>query len=85
MIDIIETDDFRKSLDKLPGDVVRLYEKQKSIFTKSWLDARLHTKKLTDVNIYSFRITRNYRVLFYFYNDKTVVFVDIGHRKDIYN
>lgn len=85
MIGIIETDDFRKSLNKLPRDVIRLYEKQKDIFTLNWLDSRLHTKKLIGEDSYSLRITRSYRVIFYFYDDKTVVFVNIGHRKDIYD
>lgn len=84
MIAIIETDDFKKKLGKLPKDATRLYDKQKGVFTSNWLDGRLHTKKLIGVPGYSFRITRSYRVLFYFYDDKTVIFVDIGHRKDIY-
>lgn len=84
MINIIETDHFRKKLKKLPKNIIKLYDKQKNIFALNWLDSRLHTKKLIGVDGYSFRITRGYRVLFYFYDDKTVVFVDIGHRKDIY-
>lgn len=85
MIAITETDDFKKKLDRLPKSIVRIYERQKNIFLADWLDSRLHIKKLIDINGYSFRITRNYRVLFYFYTDETVVFVDIGHRKDVYD
>ena len=84
MINVIEIEDFKGKLEKLPNNIVKLYSKQKSIFEVSWLDARLHTKKLIGVNGYSFRVTRNYRVLFYFQDDETVVFVDIGHRKDVY-
>ncbi|OGZ66319.1 MAG: hypothetical protein A3C50_01280 [Candidatus Staskawiczbacteria bacterium RIFCSPHIGHO2_02_FULL_43_16] len=84
MISIGQTDDFRKKLEKLPKSIVRLYTKQKYIFELDWRDSRLHVKKLVDLNGYSFRITRNYRVLFYFQDDKRIIFVDIGHRKDIY-
>ncbi len=84
MISIGQTDDFKKKLEKLPKSIIRLYDKQKNIFELNWLDSRLHTKKLVGLNGYSFRITRNYRVLFYFQDDKRVIFVDIGHRKDIY-
>lgn len=85
MIDIIEIDDFKKKLEKLPKHIIKLYSKQKNVFTVNWLDGKLHAKKLADMNGYSFRITINYRVLFYFYDNKTVIFVSIGHRKDIYN
>ena len=37
----------------------------------------------TDAQI-SFRITRNYRVLFVFVQPETVLFATIGDRKDIY-
>lgn len=83
MTAVIETDDFKKRLGKLPKNVVHLYQKQKGIFKIHWRDSRLHTKKLVDLG-YSFRVTRSYRVLFYFYTDTTAVFVDIGDRKNIY-
>ncbi len=84
MTKIIFDDYFGKKLAKLPKDVIKVYRKQERIFINSWLDGRLHTKKLIGVNWYSFRVTRNYRVLFYFYESEVVVFTDIGHRKDIY-
>ncbi len=84
MITIIEIDYFSKKLKKLPINFIKLYEKQKSIFIINWLDSRLHVKKLIGERGYSFRVMRNYRVLFYFQDDQTAIFVDIGHRKDIY-
>lgn len=84
MIAIIEIDNFQKKLEKLPKNLIKIYRKQKHIFSLNWLDSRLHTKKLAGSEDYSFRITRNYRVIFYFYEDETVVFADIGHRKDVY-
>ena len=81
---IIETDGFQKNLEQLPKNLITVYRKQKKIFSLNWRDSRLHTKKLKGSEDYSFRITRNYRVIFYFYEDETVVFASIGHRKDIY-
>jgi len=81
---IVESKDFSKEMDKLPGEVKKLFRKQKSVFKKNWLDSRLHTKRVKELSgVYSFRITRRYRVLFYF-RDEEAIFFSIGHRKDIY-
>jgi len=46
----------------------------------------LHTKPLTGKlsNHYSFRIGRDYRVIFRFISSDTIRLIDVGHRKDIY-
>ena len=82
---IIETDDFLDSLSRLPKDIQVFYLRQKKIFVTDPRDSRLHTKKLKDLAlVFSFRITRNYRVLFYFQTETIAVFFDIDHRKDVY-
>jgi mRNA-degrading endonuclease RelE of RelBE toxin-antitoxin system len=81
---IIETEDFKKDLKDFPSDIRRLFQKQKAIFKQNWLDPRLHTKRIKELpGVYSFRITRRYRVLFYFRNGEAIFF-KIGHRKEIY-
>lgn len=81
---IRKTSDFSDGLKQLPSDIKRLFKKQEIIFNVNWLDARLHAKRLKELSgVYSFRITRRYRVLFYFRGDEAVFFA-IGHRKDIY-
>jgi addiction module RelE/StbE family toxin len=47
---------------------------------------QLHIKSLSgDLSgIYSFRITRDYRVLFKFLSPDEIILVDVGDRKDIY-
>jgi mRNA-degrading endonuclease RelE of RelBE toxin-antitoxin system len=83
-MNIIETEDFKKDFKDLPISIRKLYQKQKAIFKQNWLDPRLHTKRIKELTgVYSFRITRRYRALFYFRNDD-VIFFKIGHRKDIY-
>ena len=81
---VYETDDFERVFNKLPSNIRRLFQKQKVIFKSSWLDPRLHTKSNKELpGVYSFRITRRYRVLFYF-KDGAAIFFIIGHRKEIY-
>lgn len=82
---IIFTDDFKKSLSKLPQGIKRLYHSQEERFKKNWHDSRLHTKQIKGLGVaMSFRITRNYRALFFLKNAETAIFFDIDHRKDIY-
>lgn len=81
---IRKTENFLNCLSKLPNEIVDIYEKQEAIFLSNWLDPRLHGKRLKELKgVFSFRITRRYRVLFYFRN-KEAIFFSIGHRKDIY-
>lgn len=81
---IHKTRDFIDSFEKLPLEIKKLYRKQEAIFKVNWLDPRLHIKRNKELKgVYSFRITRRYRVLFYFQEDEAVFF-SIGHRKDIY-
>jgi len=44
--------------------------------------AHKKVKGLPDV--FSFRITRRYRVLFYFQNINTAIFFEVDHRKYVY-
>ncbi len=81
---IRKTDDFTKGLNRLPKEIKELYREQETLFVSNWLDPRLHTKRLKELHgVYSFRITRRYRTLFYFRRDEAIFF-NIGHRKEIY-
>ncbi|MBI2444292.1 MAG: type II toxin-antitoxin system mRNA interferase toxin, RelE/StbE family [Candidatus Magasanikbacteria bacterium] len=46
----------------------------------------LHTKRLGGelLGVYSFRITRDWRVLFQFLDQQTIQLLAVGHRKEIY-
>ena len=79
-----QTKGFEKELRKLPSGVKNLLKKQELIFKNNWLDPNLHTKKIKELDgVYSFRVTRKYRVLFYF-SKNNAIFFSVGHRKDIY-
>jgi len=49
-------------------------------------DSKLHTKQLRGVltGFYSFRITRDWRVIFEFADPATIQLLRVAHRKDIY-
>ncbi len=82
---ILYTREFQKEFQKLPPRVKKIYYKQEKIFRQNWKDPRLHVKKLKDHPFpFSFRITRNYMVIFVFVEENTVLFATIGHRKHIY-
>ena len=81
---IRKTEDFIGEFKKLPSGIKRLYYKQETIFRANWIDSRLHIRRLKELKgVYSFRITRRYRVLFYF-RETEAIFFSIAHRKDIY-
>lgn len=76
---IYKTEDFIKEFKKLPTEIKKLYQKNEEIFRKNWLDPRLHIKRIEELKgVYSFRITRRYRVLFYFRNEDAIFF-SVGH------
>lgn len=84
-MEIIQTEDFAVSLKKLPRRIQKIYLGQENRFARNWRDQRLHVKKVKSLeHAFSFRITRHYRVFFFFQNNSIAVFFDIGHRKDIY-
>ncbi len=84
-MEIIQTPDFKSTFQKLPKEIQKLYELQESRFRSNWRDPRLRIKKVKDLpHTFSFRITRRYRVFFYFHKPETAIFFAIGHRKDIY-
>ena len=82
---IIYADEFKKQFAKLPKSIQEKHAEQEIIFRNNWRDGRLHIKKLVDHSLtFSFRITRNYRVLFVFVEKDTVLFATIGNRRDVY-
>lgn len=84
-MEIIKTSDFYRTFKNLPVEIQRLYTTQEKRFQENWHDSRLHIKKVRFLPFaLSFRITRRYRVFFYFKDSNTAIFFEIDHRKDIY-
>lgn len=82
---VIRTAEFERSLRTLPAAMRRLFEVQERRLRDNWRDSRLHLKKLREIGgVFSFRITRSYRALFYFNRNGDIILFDIDDRKDIY-
>ena len=85
MMNTICTNNFKRSFAKIPSGIKELFAVQEKRFGENWRDARLHIKRLHAFNgVFSFRVTRNWRVLFYFQNPATAIFFEIDNRKDVY-
>lgn len=86
MIELIYTNHFLKASKKLPILIQDKLAAKLEILSKNPFHAFLHTKSLTGLlsEFYSFRITREWRVIFCFLNSKTIKLIDVAHRKDIY-
>ena len=84
-MEVIQTDEFQRAFRKLPKEIRRLYARQEERFRADWWDPRLHVKKVKELPYArSFRITRRYRVFFYFRDPETAVLFDVDHRRDAY-
>lgn len=84
-MNIIKTADFTGTFKALPKDIKRLYSIQEKRFKENWRDPRFHIKKVKILPFaLSFRITRRYRVFFYFHKPGEAIFFEIDHRRDIY-
>jgi addiction module RelE/StbE family toxin len=86
MLRIVYSKSFLKSARRLPGfeqdKLARLLE----ILRETPFHPKLHTKSLTGplTGFYSFRITRDWRVIFQFLTPDEIRLVEVGHRKEIY-
>jgi len=86
MISLVYTDSFLKSAKNLPKSQAIKLAKLLEILQQKPFHSKLHTKNLTGglTGFYSFRITRDWRVIFQFLMPERIKLITIGHRKDIY-
>lgn len=86
MIKITYTKHFYKLARKLSKDFQPKLAKKIELLQQNPFHPLLHTKPLTGklAGFYSFRITRDWRVIFQFENPKVIKLAEIGHRRDIY-
>lgn len=86
MLKILYDRRFIKEFKSCPKEIQKKLVYLESIFKKDPFHTNLNTKKLQGKlkHLYSFRITREYRVIFEFTTDQEVVFLAAKHRKDIY-
>ena len=86
MISVIYGNPFLRSARKLSKKQREKLAKLLTILRQNPFDKRLHTKHLSGplAGLFSFRITRDWRVIFQFLSSDQIKLLDIGHRKDIY-
>lgn len=80
MINILYTSKFIRNIKKQPLYIVEEVKIKEKIFRKDIFDKKLRTHKLkgTLEGIYSFSVTRSYRILFKIDNKDKIIFLDIG-------
>lgn len=83
---IVYSDAFVKSAAKLPLDKQKKLDALMAICADNPFHSALHTKRLVGSlhGFLSFRISRDWRVLFQFNNPDTIQLLRVAHRKDIY-
>lgn len=77
---IYYTSDFRKFYKKLPQNIQDTLDRKDKLFRNNQFHPSLKTHKLHGPldGLWSFWVTKNYRVLFEFVKDGTI-FYDVGH------
>jgi mRNA-degrading endonuclease RelE of RelBE toxin-antitoxin system len=85
MYEVSYTRDFLRHFKKLPRATQIKADSMVSLLAIDFRDSRLHTKKLNaNIDLYSFRIGRDYRAVFRFETGDYIKLLDIRHRKDVY-
>ena len=86
MIAIRFSDGFLRSAEHLPVPQQKKLTRLLMFLKENPFHPVFHTKSLSGrfSGLYSFRITRDWRVIFQFLSPDAVRLVAIGHRRDIY-
>lgn len=86
MIELLYSKQFLKSSKKLPKVQQIKLAKLLELLQIEPYSALLHTKPLSGqlTGYYSFRITREYRVIFQFISPTEIKLIETAHRKEIY-
>ena len=86
MIRILYDRPFLKCVKKLPAKIQKRLAATIEILHQEPFHPTLHTKRLTGslTGILSYRVTREYRVIFQFVDESTIQLLEVDHRKDIY-
>lgn len=86
MMRLVYHPDFLKRAQRIPGAQQRKLAKLLTVLKNNPHEALLHTKRLSPplMGLLSFRISRDWRALFQFIDEETILLVDVAHRKDIY-
>lgn len=86
MVNLLYGKKFFRLAKKIPKNQQEKLSELLTIFQKNPFDSRLHTKALSGKfsGLYSFRMTRDWRVIFRFTSPNEIQLIELGSRKDIY-
>lgn len=86
MIEISVTDEFRRRYQELPVVIKNKAVRKESIFRQNPFHASLQTEKLSPKQreVWSFRIDREYRIVFRFTSSNNILFLTCGHHHFVY-
>lgn len=86
MITIKFSSRFPRALKKCSDEIAPLLDESIALFLRNPNDPRLHSKPLTGTlkGYWSFRVGRNFRVLYQQLSRDLYLFYDIDDRKDVY-
>lgn len=85
-MNIVYSKQFLKDVSNLPVQTQKKLDRLLAILSENPFHPLLHTKPLSGVlqKFYSFRITREWRIIFIFETKDTIRVTTVGHRKDVY-
>lgn len=83
---VVFSDKFIKSAKLLPSKLQIKLNKLVGILERDPFHPFLHTKQLCGelTGFWSFRVTRDWRVLFQFHDSYVIQLLRVAHRKDVY-
>ena len=86
MVTLVYSKYFLSQAKKLPKPQQEKLAELLDLLSSNPFHSKLHTKHLTGKlsGLFSFRITRDWRVIFQFISPREIVLVDVAHLKDVY-
>ena len=83
---IVYDKNFLKAASALPKNIQAKLAKLLELLSQNPFHPLLHTKHLSEglAGFLSFRITREWRVIFYFKNSNSIHLTNVAHRRNIY-
>lgn len=86
MIKVIFAEEFKERYLDLPLSIQKKAEKQEKLFRQNPFYPSLNTEKLEPKGrqAWSFRIDKDYRIVFRFLDNNTALFLTCGHHNWIY-
>ena len=86
MKEVFYTPEFQKRYRELPSSIQKKAERRERFFRQNPFHPSLKTEKLKpkEKEYWSFRIDRDYRIIFRFRNGNKIIFITCGHHNWIY-